>query len=132
LHFRDQGRLFIDYGKRPLKRYPHGSRGIHCAHTIPLPGSNFKSALAFLLTYTDTKERGFVPETLMSLRLKPTSHASSGIGGRGFTGCGKTFHGCHPERREGSRSAYLLENASGQILRFALQNDSFEEFFRSL
>ena len=66
-----------------------------------------------------------------------------------LTGCGKTLHGCHPERSlvpygagrsEGSRSAYLLENAQGQILRFALhrtvrdfaQNDSFEEFFRSL
>jgi len=49
----------------------------------------------------------------------------------GYTGCGKTLHGCHPERSEGSRSAYLLENAQGQILRFA-QNDSFEEFFRSL
>jgi hypothetical protein len=51
--------------------------------------------------------------------------------GRGFTGCGKTLHGCHPERSEGSRSAYLVENAQGQILRFA-QNDSFEGFFRSL
>jgi hypothetical protein len=57
-----------------------------------------------------------------------------------LAGCGKTLHGCHPERSEGSRSAYLLENAQGQILRFALhrtvrgfaQNDSFEEFFRSL
>ena len=57
-----------------------------------------------------------------------------------LAGCGKTLHGCHPERSEGSRSAYLLENAQGQILRFALhrtvrgfaQNDSFEEFFRGL
>ena len=57
-----------------------------------------------------------------------------------LTGCGKTLQGCHPERSEGSRSAYLLENAQGQILRFALhrtvrgfaENDSFEEFFRSL
>jgi hypothetical protein len=57
-----------------------------------------------------------------------------------LAGCGKTLHGCHPEHSEGSRSAYLLENAQGQILRFALhrtvrgfaQNDSFEEFFRSL
>jgi hypothetical protein len=48
-----------------------------------------------------------------------------------LAGCGKTLHGCHPERSEGSRSAYLLENAQGQILRFA-QNDSFEEFFRNL
>jgi hypothetical protein len=48
-----------------------------------------------------------------------------------LAGCGKTLQGCHPERSEGSRSAYLLENAQGQILRFA-QNDSFEEFFRSL
>jgi hypothetical protein len=48
-----------------------------------------------------------------------------------LAGCGKTLHGCHPERSEGSRSAYLLENAQGQILRFA-QNDSFEEFFRGL
>src|SRR5271157_897985 len=49
----------------------------------------------------------------------------------GFTGCGKTLQSCHPERSEGSRSAYLPENAQGQILRFA-QNDSFEAFFRSL
>ena len=66
-----------------------------------------------------------------------------------LAGCGKNLLGCHPERSpvpygtgrsEGSRSAYLLENAQGQILRFALhrtvrgfaQNDSFEEFFRSL
>jgi hypothetical protein len=48
-----------------------------------------------------------------------------------LAGCGKTLLGCHPERSEGSRSAYLLENAQGQILRCA-QNDSFEEFFRSL
>jgi hypothetical protein len=33
-----------------------------------------------------------------------------------LAGCGKTLHGCHPERSEGSRSAYLLENAQGQIL----------------
>ena len=25
-----------------------------------------------------------------------------------LAGCGKTLHGCHPERSEGSRSAYLL------------------------
>jgi len=48
-----------------------------------------------------------------------------------LAGCGKTLHGCHPERSEGSRSAYLLENAQGQILRFA-QNDSLGGFSRSL
>src|SRR5208337_2677863 len=34
LQLRNYGRLFIDCGKRPLKRHPHGSRGVHYAHTI--------------------------------------------------------------------------------------------------
>ena len=74
-----------------------------------------------------------------SLNTEHTEHLSD-LCVKALAGCGKTLHGCHPERSEGSRSAYLLENAQGQILRFALhrtvrgfaQNDSFEEFFRSL
>ena len=74
LQLRDQGRLFIDCGKPPLKRYPRGSHGVHYAHTIPLPGSNCKIALAFLAICTDTAERRFVPETLaVPAKEKPES-----------------------------------------------------------
>jgi len=36
-------------------------------------------------------------------------------------------HDYHPERSEGSRSAYHLKNEQGEILRFA-QNDNFDGF----
>ncbi len=54
--------------------------------------------------------------------------------GRGFTGCGKTLQGCHPDpalREKDLALRIFLKNAQGQILRCA-QNDSFKAFFRSL
>ena len=63
----------------------------------------------------------------------------------GHAGCGKTRLACHPEESAiliggRRRIAHCLENTQGEILRFALgravqgfaQNDSLEEFFRSL
>src|SRR5208337_1615335 len=63
LQLRNQARFLIDCGKPPLKRHPHGSHGVHYAHTIPLPGSNYKTALAFLAIPIDTRERRFVPKS---------------------------------------------------------------------
>jgi len=63
LQFRDQERFLIDCGKPPLERHPDGSRGVHYAHKIPLHDTDCKIALAFLVIYTDTRKRRFVPET---------------------------------------------------------------------
>jgi len=49
----------------------------------------------------------------------------------GFTGCEKTRWRCHSEEQQRRRISHGLENTQCEILRCA-QDDSFEEFFRSL
>jgi hypothetical protein len=64
LQFRNQGRLFNGCGNAPIKRYADGARGVYHAHTIPLPGSDFNTALAFFNTI-DTGAGGFVPKSIL-------------------------------------------------------------------
>ncbi len=61
LQLRNEGRLLIGRGKRPLKRHPNRSRGIHHAPTIPVPGFNCKTAHALLPIGIDTRRELFVP-----------------------------------------------------------------------
>jgi hypothetical protein len=63
LQLRDQRRFFRGCGYPPIKRYADGPRGVHHAHTIALPGSDFNTALAFFNTI-DTGNIEFVPENM--------------------------------------------------------------------
>jgi len=105
----------------------HASRGQHLV--IEVAAARLGSPLDSVVEVLDSQGKAIPRATVRCLYQTQTTLFDRDS--QSLAGCGKTLHGCHPERSEGSRSAYLLENAQGQILRFA-QNDSFEEFFRSL